>query len=249
MAIVVAFGISVTAKLLRGTVDSRESWVFVDRFCFANYGQGLIAGNVHTGEEGHQLLLYNDAQEANWPAVGAMSASCQRRVSASSNLQQLHNSSRGTDFQWRVQAGAQTAPHEWFVAVANCGGHVHVSRYELSLFNDGPWWPRQFSCELAFVIPMYSSYSLALTMMLLLLLAVSRESRRPASRSGGGGAPPTGVNSDARHGRCRVRCGRRALHRRTLCRVRATRLWRGATAGGGWRRRGVRRRLKCRRPS
>jgi len=192
MAIVVAFGISVTAKLLRGTVDSRESWVFVDRFCFANYGQGLIAGTVHTGEEGHQLLLYNDAQEANWPAVGAMSASCERRVSASSNLQQLHkpNSSRGTDFQWRVQAGAQTAPHEWFVAVANCGGHVHVSRYELSLFNDGPWWRRQFSCELAFVIPMYSSYALALTMMLLLLLAVSRESRRPATRSGGGGAPP-----------------------------------------------------------
>ena len=95
MAIVVAFGISVTAKLLRGTVDSAESWVFVDRFCFANYGQGLIAGTVHTGEEGHQLLLYNDAQEANWPAVGAMSASCERRVSASSNLQQLHNSSRG----------------------------------------------------------------------------------------------------------------------------------------------------------
>lgn len=170
------------AKLLTGSLDSRESWAFLDSFCFSRSGPGIITGTIHTREDGGQLLLYNDVQEASWPAVGAMSASCERRVNASANIQQLHNASRGTEFQWKVMP--RPVPHEWFVAVAQCGSRVRLS-YELSLLNDGPWWKRQFGCELAGVLPMYSSYCLALTMMLMLLLAVGREVRRAEMLSAG----------------------------------------------------------------
>ena len=44
------------AKLLTGSLDSRESWAFLDSFCFSRSGPGIITGTIHTREDGGQLL-------------------------------------------------------------------------------------------------------------------------------------------------------------------------------------------------
>ena len=184
-----------SARVIRGELDSRESWVYLTSFCFADAASaragggafggvdvgGIISGTMDVGGAGYQLLLYNDAQEASWPAVRALSASCERRVNASANVQTLHEGGRGNAFQWKVPAREE--PHRWFVAVAHCAGGVHGLRYELSLVNSGRWWSRHFSCELAAVLPMYAAFALALVVVLALLLVVCTVLRRDAQRS------------------------------------------------------------------
>ena len=47
---------------------------------------GSVVGSMWASAPGHQLLLYNDAQQASWPAVSAPSGSSTRRSSPATTM-------------------------------------------------------------------------------------------------------------------------------------------------------------------
>jgi len=134
----------VEAKHRKGTINSKDDWVYITKFCFDSKGLGnLTWSGKTTGNSADYLLVMYDDESQSWPYVykHRKSLSCAEKV-------EMSKGNRSISGETKIQPFSDPRrPHYWFFVVANCAGGGINFEFDFEFTNAGGSWERQFSFD------------------------------------------------------------------------------------------------------
>jgi GPR180/TMEM145, transmembrane domain len=146
-------------------------WAFLGKFCFSTSGEGELFWDLGSGAgKDSQLVLFDD-EDPGWFQVWANRSelSCDDVLNAK-GAHPLPGVMVSKDKPEKFRDVER--PHFWFVAAADCsldkGSELDLKKFELTFFNAGGPWEKQFSFDEQSVAGMYTGWWIIFTLGALL---------------------------------------------------------------------------------
>ncbi|XP_069041432.1 transmembrane protein 145 [Lepisosteus oculatus] len=176
---------SVLGKYVKGTVSTKEDWVFLTRFCFlTDFGRLDFRFRYPKARCCQNILLYFD-DSSQWPAVyKKQDKDCYQKeaVLRPENNQVINLTTRYT---WsgcvvEEQQGSQVLScvggrsfrsvreRWWYIALSKCGGEGLELEYEMKLTNGQSFWTRHFSADEFGILETDITFLLIFTLVFIL---------------------------------------------------------------------------------
>jgi len=167
IVVLLAFISTVFAAYYSGTINSKNNFVYLAKFCYSGHikinktGSISYIFNSTTYNTTQVNLYYIGESTGGWTTVEDGKLSCANKTALSHyNFTTFNTGTIGS-----LGIRDNNGPLYWYLAVSNCESTLPVNLiYEITFLNPGGWWEQQFSFDEQGLLQMFITFFIIFTL-------------------------------------------------------------------------------------